>query len=85
LLVKHLYTPALVTSLAALWSAAPGRVPIQRDGDPRVTCHVVATALAPGSASAAADYRRNGPAVSWRSSPRPTPRSRELRALVSQG
>jgi len=30
LLVKHLYTPALVTSLAALRSATPGRVPIQR-------------------------------------------------------
>jgi len=40
LLVKHLYTPALVTSLAALWSAAPGRVPIQRGVDPHVTYHV---------------------------------------------
>ncbi len=32
-----------------------------------------------------ADYRRNGPAASWRSSPRFTPRSCWLRALVAQG
>ena len=36
----------------------PGRVPIQRDGDPRVTCHVLATALTPSSASVTAvSYR----------------------------
>ena len=63
----------------------PGRVPIQRGVDPRVTCHVLATALIPSSASVTADYRRNGPAASWRSSPRLTPRSCGPRALVSQG
>jgi len=41
----------------------PRPVPIQRDGDVHVTCHVLATALTPSSASVTADYRRNGPSA----------------------